>query len=100
MTEKPSGSKRNLGTLGSDLTMDDLPPSNTKRWQHPHKAIIVSAVRDGLITFEEIVHLYGITHEEFLSWERLLDEHGLPGLRTTYLPKYRKRAGLPESVVS
>ena len=35
---------------------------------------------------------YGITSEEFLSWQRLLDEHGLQGLRATRLQEYRHSA--------
>ncbi len=92
--EKLGDPKRALGPLGFVLTMDDLPPPNTKRWHPPRKAIIVCAVRVGLLALEELVDRYGISHEEYLSWERLLDEHGLPSLRTTHWPKYRKQAGL------
>ena len=88
------------GPLGSVLTRGDLPPPNAKRWLPPRKAIIVCAVRGGLITLEELVDRYGITQEEFLSWERLLDEHGLSGLCLTRWSRYRKQARTPEGVVS
>ena len=28
--------------------------------------------------------------EEFLAWQRLIDEHGMRGLRTTRLQQYRR----------
>ncbi len=90
MAEQSRRPKQVPGPLGSVFKMDDLLSPNAKRWLPPRKATIVCAVRDGLITLEELVDRYGITHEEFLSWERLLDEHGLPGLRTTHRSKYRK----------
>ncbi len=100
MAEQSRRRKQVLGPLGSVLTMDDLPPPNLKRWIAHRKATIVCAVRGGLITLKELVDCYGITREEFLSWERLLDEHGLLGLRATRRQKYRKQAQTPEGVVS
>ena len=69
--------------------LSDLPAPNIKRWHIQRKAVVVAAVRTGLIEVAEACTRYGITVEEFLSWGRLLDEHGLRGLRTTYLKKYR-----------
>lgn len=100
MAEQSRRPKQAPGPLGSVLTMDDLPPPNAKRWLPHRKASIVCAVRGGLIMLEEVVTRYGITQEEFLSWERLLDEHGLPGLRATRRQKYRKQARTPEGVIS
>ena len=71
------------------LALSDLPSPNIKRWHIQRKAIVVTAVRTGLIDVAEACARYGITIEEFLSWGRLLDEHGMRGLRTTYLKKYR-----------
>ncbi len=75
-----------------DLSLSDLPSPNIKRWHIQRKAMVVAAVRTGLIDVAEACARYGITIEEFLSWERLLDEHGMRGLRTTYLKKYRQPA--------
>ncbi len=100
MAEQSRRPKQASGPLGSVLTMDDLPPPNAKRWLPPRKATIVCAVRGGLITLDELVDRYGITQKEFLSWERLLDEHGLPGLCTTHRPEHRKQARTPAGVVS
>ncbi|MDN5249420.1 MAG: DUF1153 domain-containing protein, partial [Alphaproteobacteria bacterium] len=32
---------------------------------------------------------YKLTIEEFISWQSLIDMHGLRGLRTTQVKKYR-----------
>ncbi len=73
-------------------TLSDLPSPNIKRWHFQHKAMVVTAVRTGPINLAEACARYSITIEEFLSWKRLLDEHGLCGLRTTCLQKYRHSA--------
>ena len=69
--------------------MVDLPPPNTKRWVVRRKAAVLAAVRSGAITLEEACRRYGLSEEEFLSWQRAFDAHGLPGLRSTRLQAYR-----------
>ncbi len=69
--------------------MDDLPPPKIRRWITQRKAQVVNAVQTGRLSLDEACVRYGITIEEFLSWQRLLDEHGLQGLRVTRLQKYR-----------
>ncbi len=78
--------------VGEPLTMDDLPPPNIRRWITRRKAEVVTAVRAGLLSLDEACVRYGITSEEFLSWQRLLDEQGLRGLRATRLQEYRHAA--------
>jgi len=68
---------------------DDLPPPNTKRWVVRRKAAVVTAVRTGRITIEEALQRYQLTEEEYRSWERVFEQHGLPGLRSTRLQQYR-----------
>jgi hypothetical protein len=68
---------------------DDLPPPNTQRWVVRRKAAVIAAVRGGRITLEEALRRYNLTEEEYRSWERAFDEHGLPGLRSTQLQQYR-----------
>jgi hypothetical protein len=68
---------------------DGLPPPNTRRWVVRRKAAVVSAVRNGRITLEEALQRYQLTEEEYRSWERAFEQHGLPGLRTTRLQQYR-----------
>ena len=80
---------RVIGPDGEPLTIDDLPPPNTRRWVIRRKALVVSAVRGGLISLDEACRRYVLSVEEFLSWQRAIDKHGLPGLRTTRLQLYR-----------
>ena len=68
---------------------DDLPPPNTRRWVVRRKAAVVQAVRSGRITLEEALRRWQLTEEEYRSWERSFEEHGLPGLRATRLQQYR-----------
>ena len=67
----------------------DLPPPDTKRWVTRRKAVIVNAVRIGLISREEVCRRYELSVEEFLAWQRAIDTHGVPGLRVTRLQIYR-----------
>ena len=67
----------------------DLPPAGTKRWVIRRKAAVVSAVRTGMISLEEACARYHLSVEEFLSWQRMIDRHGVRGLRTTRLQDYR-----------
>ena len=62
---------------------DDLPPANTRRWVVRRKAAVVAAVRAVRITMQEALDRYQLTEEEFLSWQRAFEAHGLPGLRAT-----------------
>jgi hypothetical protein len=70
--------------------LDDLPASDTKRWHVNRKAEVVLGVRHGVISLEEACRRYKLSVEEFASWQRLIDEHGLLGLRVTYGKQYRK----------
>jgi hypothetical protein len=53
------------------------------------KAEVVAGVRAGLISLEEACSIYTLSMDEFASWQRLLDRHGLAGLRTTRTQSYR-----------
>jgi hypothetical protein len=72
------------------MTVDDLPPPETKRWVIRRKAEVVAAVRGGLISLEEACKRYTLTIEEFLSWQRLMESHGMRGLRATRIQDYRE----------
>src|SRR5436309_2623431 len=78
-----------IGPDGSPLTIADLPAPGTKRWGIRRKAEVVAAVRGGLLTLEEACERYSLSSEEFTSWQRLIDRHGVRGLRTTRLQEYR-----------
>lgn len=81
-----------LGNLNPVVTIEGLPPPNTKRWVIRRKAEVVAAVRAGVISLEEACRRYTLSIEEFLSWQRLVESHGLPGLRVTRLQDYRDLA--------
>lgn len=78
-----------IGPDGTPLTLQDLPPPSTKRWVIRRKAEVVAAVRGGLLTLEEACNRYTLTVEEFLSWQKAIDQFGLPGLRATRVQQYR-----------
>ena len=79
-----------IGPDGEVLTLDSLPPPNTKRWVIRRKAEVVAAVRGGLISLEEACLRYTLSTEEFISWQRAIEQFGLPGLRATRLQDYRE----------
>ncbi len=87
-----NGVRHVIGPTGEPLTVDDLPPPNTKRWVIRRKAEVVAAVRGGLITLEEACKRYSLSVEEFLSWQRAIDRNGLPGLRVTRVQQYRENS--------
>jgi len=78
-----------IGPDGSPLTIADLPPANTRRWVIRRKAEVVAAVRGGQLSLSEACERYRLTIDEFLSWQRSIEKHGLPGLRATRVQEYR-----------
>ncbi len=89
-SEDPGRQKNVIGPAGEPLTIDDLPPPETRRWVIRRKAEVVAGVRNGLISLEDACNRYKLSVEEFLSWQRLIDRHGMRGLRTTRLQQYRR----------
>ena len=81
-----------------EMTEADLPPPETKRWVMRRKAEVVAGVRCGLISLEEACRRYTLSVEEFLSWQRLIDSHGVRGLRATRLQDYRQGSEKPSLV--
>jgi hypothetical protein len=79
------------------MTLADLPPTNTKRWVIRRKAEVVAGVRSGLITLEEACKRYSLSIDEFLSWQRLMESHGVRGLRATRIQEYRQPDGASEA---
>ncbi len=72
------------------MTLEDLPAPNTKRWVIRRKAQVVVAVRSGIISLNDACKRYNLSIEEFLSWQRLIDRHGIGGLRATRIQQYRE----------
>ena len=78
-----------VGPLGEPLTIESLPPPNTTRWVVRRMAEVVAAVNGGLLTIEEVCERYGLTLEEFASWQRAVERSGMQGLRVTRIQHYR-----------
>ncbi|WP_051881601.1 DUF1153 domain-containing protein [Parvularcula oceani] len=78
-----------IGPDGTALTIADLPPRTTKRWVIRRKAEVVAAVRGGLLSLESACDRYSLTEEEYMSWEKAIDRHGMQGLRATRIQQYR-----------
>ncbi len=90
--ESSKSNARVIGPTGDPLTIHNLPPVDTKRWVIRRKAEVVAAVRGGLLSLEEACERYRLSVEEFLAWQRLIETHGLQGLRTTRVQTYRRDA--------
>ena len=88
--ENPSKTRHAIGPEGRPVTLDDLPPADIKRWVMYRKAEVVAAVRGGRISRSAVCRRYRMSLEEFLSWERLIDRHGVRGLRATRLQAFRR----------
>ncbi len=78
-----------IGPLGEPLTLDTLPPRGTSRWVVRRKAEVVAAVNGGLLSVDEVCDRYGLSLEEFASWQRAVDRSGMPGLRVTRIQHYK-----------
>nr|WP_256387119.1 MULTISPECIES: DUF1153 domain-containing protein [unclassified Azospirillum] len=76
------------------MTLDDLPPPDTRRWVMRRKAEVVAGVRAGLLSFAEACNRYSLSEEELASWQRLIDRHGVKALRVTRLQDYRRPVGM------
>lgn len=79
-----------VGPDGYILTVSDLPPPDTKRWVPRRKAMVVFAVDGGLISATEACKRYKLTLEELEGWKRLIQKHGVRGLRVTKVKQYRE----------
>ena len=78
-----------IGPLGEPLTLETLPPPETRRWVTRRKAEVVAAVQGGLLTLDEACERYGLSVEELIFWQRAIDRSGMQGLRVTRLQYYR-----------
>ena len=75
---------------GTILSRADLPPATTRRWVASRKAVVVQAVEHGLISRDEVLERYDLTEEEFESWCRAIQVHGIQALKVTALQKFRQ----------
>ena len=86
---RPSRPAQVIGPLGEPLTLASLPPPSTSRWVVRRKAEVVAAVNGGLLSVDEACARYGLSLEEFASWQRAVDRSGMPGLRVTRIQHYK-----------
>ena len=75
---------------GTVISRADLPPTATRRWVASRKAVVVRAVEYGLLARDDALERYGLSDEEFQSWERAVAIHGVEALKVTSLQKYRQ----------
>jgi hypothetical protein len=72
------------------LRLADLPLPDTKRWVIRRKAVVVAAVRGGLLSMEEACRRYALSPEEIFAWQHRIDRFGIAGLRTTRTQFYSR----------
>ena len=77
------------GPLGQPISLETLPPANTRRWVVRRKAEVIAAIRGGLLTAAEACARYRLSPEELELWQESLDRAGVPGLRVTRIQLYR-----------
>ncbi len=68
---------------GNVITVHNLPPPDTVRWNVNKKAIVVRAVEHRLISLEAVLARYRMTEGEFNAWKTGLASHGPTGLKST-----------------
>jgi len=74
---------------GTTMSRADLPDVTTRRWVASRKAAVVRGVTYGLISREEAMEMYGLSDDEYASWENAVSQHGEVALKATALQKYR-----------
>ncbi|MDO5641532.1 MAG: DUF1153 domain-containing protein [Paracoccus sp. (in: a-proteobacteria)] len=74
---------------GSVLSLADLPAPVT-RWVASRKAIVVNAVRYGLLNRAEAIARYGLSEEELDHWCATVETHGIRALRVTAIQQIKQ----------
>ena len=69
--------------------LDNLPPTDTKRWVARRKAAVLAAINAGVLTRVEACSRYHISEIELRLWERAVHFAGVPGLRVTRVQIYK-----------
>lgn len=70
------------------MSLADLAPP-TGRWTARRKEAVVSALRWGRVTRDQVINLLGVGDEELTTWQARLNRHGQAGLKTTKLQGFR-----------
>jgi Protein of unknown function (DUF1153) len=87
----PANARFILGPYGTPLSGSDLPRPDTQRWVIRRKAEVVAAVQGGLLTLDEACNRYGLTADEFMTWQASFDRYGISGLKIKHFGHYRQR---------
>ena len=69
---------------GEILTIADLPKARLSRWTAARKSTVIRAVMFGLISTDEAIGRYDLTHDEFQEWLRSYADYGRNGLKVTH----------------
>jgi hypothetical protein len=62
------------GPSGERVTPSHLPAIGRKNLSDQEKALVVAAVRNGMLTFFEACTRYNLNLDEFLAWHRLFNQ--------------------------
>ena len=89
--EKAFAAGADIREMAGDTPASLLLHDRFTRWDEvaATRTPLVAAVRGGLLSLEEACERYKLTVDEFLSWQRSIDKHGLAGLRATRVQDYR-----------
>ena len=71
------------------LTLDDLPPRDSTRWNDRRKQIVVAAVESGLISLWDASDRYRLSIEEYFTWKRASKWNAAPAQRATRAKPHR-----------
>jgi hypothetical protein len=68
----------------------ELPPTGTMRWTAWQKIAVIRAVRNGLLTREEVRARYLLSEEELSAWQADFERNGIAGLQQKSLRQRRR----------
>ncbi len=87
----PPSAEQKIVRISENRDLSHLPPAGTKRWVVSRKALVVDAVRKGLLTLGDACERYSLSEEEIRSWMKLAERGGSRALRVTRLQDYRRK---------
>ena len=71
----------------------NLPPPGIMRWTAWQKVAVIRAVRNGVLSPDEIRARYLVSEEELAGWQTDFDRNGLAGLQQKSLRQRRRQLG-------
>ena len=71
-----------------------LPPAgSTTRWSAQRKAVVLIAIRGGMISLPEACARYSVSQEELSEWRRAFERHGIAGLSVKKISRRSRSNG-------